>query len=123
MACAPHLSFLVVVLVLIIAWIFVPRVRCRGMFVVCVMFGGVWCGGCRWGIADQGGGGGNNEWACCKASLMVLGACLYVVRNSSGVNIAKIALFWICGSVVIPYMYSLSRYCWDLAFMSVVRLA
>jgi hypothetical protein len=32
-------------------------------------------------------------------------------------------LFWICGDVVIPYMYSLSRYLWDLAFMSIVRLA
>ena len=32
------------------------------------------------------------------------------------------SLFWICGSVVIPYVYSLSRYFWDFAFALSVRL-
>ena len=45
---------------------------------------------------------------CCSASLMVL--CLYMARNSSGVIMAIVSLFWICVVVVIPYMYSLSKY-------------
>ena len=55
MVCAPHLSFIVVVLVLIMAWSFVPRVRRSGMLGVCMLFGGVWCGGCRWDSAGKGG--------------------------------------------------------------------
>ena len=55
MVCAPHLSFIVVVLVLIMAWTFVPRVRRSGMLGVCMLFGGVWCGGCRWDGAGKGG--------------------------------------------------------------------
>ena len=44
---------------------------------------------------------------------MVLGEFLYVMQNSSGVRMAVLVLFWICGSVVMPYVYSLSRYFWD----------
>lgn len=78
------------------------------------------------------GGGGlgvkverrNNKWVCCRASLMVVGACLYVVRNFFRVNMVRFFFFfWICDSDVIPYMYSLSRYCWNLAFTYVARLA
>lgn len=49
-------------------------------------------------------GGGNIRWACCSASLTVLGMYLYVVHNSSGVNMPLVPLFWICASVVIPYV-------------------
>jgi hypothetical protein len=44
---------------------------------------------------------------------MVLGEFLYVVRNSSGVRMDVLVLFRIWGSVVMPYVYSLSKYCWD----------
>ena len=47
---------------------------------------------------------------CCSASLMVLGVCLYMAQNSSGVIMAIVSLFWICVVVVIPYMYSLSEF-------------
>lgn len=50
-------------------------------------------------------------------SLMVLGVCLYLVQNPLGVNTTKVDLFWICGSGVMSYTCSLSRYC--LAFMYV----
>ena len=50
---------------------------------------------------------------------MVLSVCYFLVQNSSRLSIA---LFWICGSVVMPYMYSLLRYCWHLAIMFVARL-
>ena len=44
------------------------------------------------------------------------------MRNSSCVSILLLVLFWICGRVVIPYVYSLSRYFWDFVLSSVVRL-
>jgi hypothetical protein len=68
-------------------------------------------------------GGGNSERGCCNASLIVLGMCLYVVWNSSGVSMAHVSLFWICGSVVILYVYNVTRQCWDLAFALPARLA
>ena len=49
-------------------------------------------------------------WACCSVALMVFGTCLHVIRNSSGVSMALLFLFWICVSVVMPYVYNLSRY-------------
>lgn len=67
------------------------------------VFGGVWCGGCGgcgWGGIGGRGEGGNSEWVCRRASLMGLGAYSYVVQNPSGLTIAKVALIWICGSVV-----------------------
>ena len=46
-----------------------------------------------------------------------------MVQNSLGVSVVKVFfLGGICGSVVMPYMYNLLRYCWDLAFMYVARL-
>ena len=36
-----------------------------------------------------------------------------------GVSMALVSWFWICVSVVIPYVYSLSRYFWDFVFASV----
>lgn len=56
---------------------------------------------------------GNNICACWSAALMVLGEFLYIVRNSSGVRMAVLVLFRSCDSVVMPYVYSLSRYFWD----------
>ena len=47
---------------------------------------------------------------------MVLGQFLYVVRNSSGVRVVVLEILRICGSVVMPYVYSLSRYFWDCVF-------
>ena len=51
MACAPHFSFSVAILVLIMAWIFVLKVRCDGMLVymLLVVFGVV--------QVERGGGG------------------------------------------------------------------
>ena len=60
--------------------------------------------------------------AWCSASLMILDACLCVIRNSSRVGVALVFLFWICGSVVMPYVYSLSRYCWAFVLSLYVRL-
>ena len=68
-------------------------------------------------------GCGNSIWACCSAAWIVLGACLYMVRNSSGERMALLVLFWICGRVVIPYVYSLSRNFRDFVLASSVRLA
>jgi hypothetical protein len=73
--------------------------------------------------------GGNNICACCNVALMVLGEFLYVMRNSSGVRMVVLVLFRICVSVVMPYVYSLSRYFWDcilewsgrVAYMGLVR--
>lgn len=62
----------------------------------------VHCRGIMWGVDD--GGVRNNTLACCSASLMILGACLYVIWKSSRVSMAIVSLFWICGSVVILYM-------------------
>ena len=58
-----------------------------------------------------------------SASLTTLGMCLCVVRNSSGVIMALVSLFCICCSVVIPCVYSLSRYCWNFIFALSIRLA
>ena len=66
---------------------------------------------------------GNRSCAWCSAALIVLGACLYMVRNSSGVRMALMVVFWICSRVVIPYVYSLSRNFWDCILDSSVKLA
>lgn len=42
----------------------------------------------------------------------ILGVCLYLVLNSSGVRMALVSLCFICVIVVMPYVYSLSRYVW-----------
>ena len=48
------------------------------------------------------------EWGIstcvCSASLMILGICLYLVRNFSVITMVKVSWFCICGSVVMPYM-------------------
>ena len=75
---------------LIMVWIFVPSVRCSGMFGVSTLIGGVWRGRCKWD--DVGGGVGIVIGIYQRVSLMVLGACLYLERNSLRVNIAKVAL-------------------------------
>lgn len=85
-------------------------VRCLGAFVVVV--GGDACGGRVW---VGKGGGVNSEWACCRVALMILGVCLYMVRNSSRVSMVKVSLFGIYGNDVIPYMYNLLRYFWNLS--------
>ena len=54
---------------------------------------------------------------------MILGKFLYVARNSSGVRTDVLVLFRICGRVVMPYVYSLSRYCWDFVLEWSVRVA
>ena len=92
---------------------------CLG-YVCCLMVfgGGVACCGLRVGRYGQRGRGGNIEWGYKRAYGMVLGLCLYLVWNSLGVNIAKVALFWFG---VMPYMYSLSRHCWGYAFMFVAK--
>ena len=56
------------------------------------------CGCCLWwlGMVHKGVGvvvTGNIIVACCRASLMVLGVCLYMVRYSSCVSIAVVVLF------------------------------
>jgi hypothetical protein len=105
-------------------WIVCPSIGCGGVFRSCAMVASVHCVVCgwfQWGVSV--GRGGNSEWACCNASFMILGACLYVVRNYSGVNMAIVSLFWICGSIVIPYAYSLSSYCWNFVFALFVKLA
>ena len=127
MACAPHLSFMLMVLALIMTWIFPPKMGYEGVFGVCAVFGGGCCGK-LWTVpvgkgGGDGGGGGNSDWACCRASLMILGTYSYVVWNSSRASKVRFSLIWICSSVVIPYMYSLSRHFWDFVSMSVVKLA
>ena len=47
---------------------------------------------------------------------MVLGEFLYVIRNSFGVRMDVLVLFKICDRVILPYVYSLSRYFWDCIF-------
>ena len=101
-----------VVLTLVIAWIARPRVIV-----------GVICGGCGLIVVRINGSVmGNIVVACCRASLMVLDVCLYVSWNSFGVIIAIVSLFWICISVVMPYVYSLLRYFWDFILEVSVRL-
>ena len=89
-----------------------------------VLLEGIGCSSARWVLWGVGGGGGfgNNILACWSASLMVLGVCLYMVLNSCGVNMALVSLVCICVIVVIPYVYSLSRYVWVFLFESSVRL-
>ncbi len=53
---------------------------------------------------------------------MVLGEFLYVIRNSSGVRMDVLVLFRICDRVVMPYVYSLSRYFWECLFELSVRV-
>ena len=75
----------------------------------------VYCVSSGWFLWGVGGGGvGTNISACCSASLMNSGICLYMARNSYGVSMARVSLFWICVIVVMPYMYSLLRYFWVL---------
>ena len=72
MVCAPHLSFLVVVFSLIILCIDCPSGGSS-----CCVFVGLVGGVVRmllWGSLDCDCG--NSVWACCNASLIVLGACL-----------------------------------------------
>jgi hypothetical protein len=52
---------------------------------------GWWCGG----VVE------NIIVACCSVSSMVLDVCFYMVRNSSGVFMVIVFLFWVCVSVVI----------------------
>ena len=62
---------------------------CRGEFKVCVVFGVfvvvVFLGGARQVKVERR----NSKWICCKACLMVSSACLYVVQNSSRVNVLR----------------------------------
>ena len=89
--------------------------RGRVILGVWVFCGGVCGGGWVWVVCVMGVGGmGNNVEACCMASLMDLGMYLYVFWNSFGVSMALMVWFWICVSVVMPYMYSLFRYFWVL---------
>lgn len=119
MACAPHLSFLVVDFSFIILCIACPS----GGFVCCVFVRLIGCVGCMFLRGIFGCEFGNSIWACSSASLIVLGECLCMVRNSSGVSMALLVLFWICGRVVMPYVYNLSRNFWDLTLSFSVRLA
>lgn len=41
---------------LIMMWIFVPMIRCSGMFGVSMLISGVWCGGCKWDDVGRGVG-------------------------------------------------------------------
>ena len=66
--------------------------------------------------------GGNIIDACWRASLIVLGICVYLNLNSCGASMVPVTRFWICGSVVMPYMYSLSRYFWVLDLERSVRV-
>ena len=125
MACAPHLSFLMLVFSLIIVWIGCPSVDCqsgRRVLEVCALWGGVCCARCGWFVRIVEGWVGNNVETCCRVSLISVGACLYVVWNSFGVSMALVLGFWIYGSVVMPYMYNLFRYFWVLALAFSARL-
>ena len=44
-----------------------------------------------WGVGGRGVG--NSIFACCSAALMVLGSCLYLPRNSSGVSMPIVSGF------------------------------
>jgi hypothetical protein len=107
MACAPHLSFRVLVLSLIIVWMGCPSVGCEsmgGVLEVCMSWGFIkWskCGrlGC---VVD--GWVGNSYRACWRASLISLGACLYIAWNSFGVKMFLVSEFYIWESVAMPYM-------------------
>lgn len=58
------------------------------------------------GVADWGGGmlEGGISMCVCSVSLMILGICLYLVRNFSVITMFNVSWFCICGSVVMPYM-------------------
>ena len=58
----------------------------------------------------------------CHWGEIVFGHVLCVVKNSTGVSMTLVSLFWICGSIVIPYVYSLFKYFWDFFFALPVRL-
>lgn len=92
-------------------WWFLLLLSCV-LFALTRVVGGV--GGYGWG---------NKNWACCSVVLMVFDTCLYVVRNSFGVNMVMLFLFWICVSVIMSYVYSLSRFLWDCDLELSVRLA
>ena len=47
---------------------------------------------------------------------------LYVDWNSFGVSMVLVSGFWICVSMVMPYMYSLLRYFWVLALDRSMRV-
>ena len=122
MACAPHLSFLVVVFSLIMVLIARPRVGCVEEVGLCVILVEVCCddwGWFVWGVS--GGGVGNNVLACCSVALMVLGVFLYMSRNSFGVSMPILSGFWICAIIVIPYMYSLSKCFLSFCFGGILR--
>ena len=61
-------------------------------FICCASWGFIW---------DVGGCGGDNT---CSDTLVILGICLYVVQNSSGVSMIVLVLFWVCDIVVMPYV-------------------
>ena len=89
MASAPHLSFLVVVFSLIILCMVWPN----GGSSCCMFVGFVGGCGCMvlWGV--WGCECGNIICAWYSAAWIVLGACLYMVRNSSGVSMAVVVIF------------------------------
>ena len=60
MACAPHLSFLVVVFSVVILWVAHPSMGCEGRCGFCTIFVGVYYASWRllWGVG--GGGVGNS---------------------------------------------------------------
>ena len=118
MACAPHLSFLVVIFSFSIFCIACPS----GGSDCCVFVRLVGCVGCMLFRVACDCVCGNNVWAWSSASFIVLGAYLCMVRNSSCVRMALLVSFWICGKVVMPYVYSLSRNFWDFALSFSVRL-
>ena len=66
---------------------------------------------------------GNNVLACCSVALMVLGICLYMSRNSSRVCMPIVFGFQSCAIVVMPYIYSLSKYFWAFILAIFGRLA
>ena len=102
-ACAPHLSFLVMVLTLVMVWIALPRVDCVCVFGYWALLEGVSCSSGGWILwCVDGGEAGNSTLACCSASLIVFGECLYMVLNSSRVSMAIVSLFCIYVIVVMP---------------------
>lgn len=124
MACAPHLSFLVMFFSLMMDWIARPRVGCVEGIWWSGVFGFVF-GGCRgwviWGVGV--GKVGKSVLMCCRATLMFLGICLYRSWNSSGVRMSMVFGFWICAIVVMPNIYSLFKCFWIADLVVVERLA
>lgn len=63
----------------------------QGWVGLCVLLVCVFCGGCGWFVWDVGGSGvGKSDVVCCSVALMVLGICLYMCRNSSGVSMPMV---------------------------------